>query len=228
MKIIPSIYEKTPQGFSDQIKKLSSYFSSFQIDISDGIYAPNRTIQIEDINKLVNYELQITDKIQLDFHLMVNDYEVEIKKLINFKNKINVSNILIHYSLHPNYSLLTTHYSIPIGLVLNSEDQVSNLVRDYNIKKIPVIQIMTVQIGAQGNPFLPENIKKVEQLKKAGFSGEIFIDGGINDKTLPLFLSQKYQPDALCPGSYLTKVEKNQLLQRVDFLKKQLGFEALR
>lgn len=205
MKIVPSIYEKTPAGFLNQLTRLSSYFSYFQIDIADGIYTPNKTIQIEDINKLLDSEFQNTVKMLFDFHLMVNDYEAGIQKIIKLKDKINIGAILIPYSLHPNYSLLIKNYPTSLGLVLNSEDPVINLAKDYDIKIISIIQIMTVHIGAQGNPFLAENLKKIEQLKNAGFTGKIFIDGGINDKTLSQILSQKYQPDVLCVGSYLTK-----------------------
>ena len=205
MKIAPSIYEKTPADFLNQLTRLSFYFSYFQIDIADGIYTPNKTITVEEINKLLDSEFQTTTKMLFDFHLMVNNYEAEIQKIIKLKDKINIGAVLIPYSLHPNYSLLTKNYPTSLGLVLNSEDTVSNLVKDYDIKTIPIIQIMTVHIGAQGNPFLAENLKKIEQLKNAGFPGKIFIDGGINDKTLPQILSQKYQPDVLCVGSYLTK-----------------------
>ena len=205
MNIAVSLYEKTAQDLINQINKLSPYFSSFQIDISDGIYAPNKTVQIEEIiSNIYDLGSMIYD-LTFDFHLMVNDYKTELKKIISLKDKINIGNILIHYSLKPHLQSLITNYKLPSGLVLNSQDQVENLVKDYDLQKIPIIQIMTVQTGAQGNPFLPENIKKIEQLKKVGFSGKIFLDGGINEKTLPIILSKKYQPDVLCVGSYLTK-----------------------
>jgi len=218
MKIAVSVYEKTIQNFLNQINKLSSYVSYFQIDISDGIYAPNKTVQVEEIANNINNLGSNIYHLNFDFHLMVKDFETEIKKLINFKDKISINNILIHYSLKPNYQSLITNYQLPIGMVLNSEDRVSNLVENYEIQKIPIIQIMTVQIGAQGNPFLPENINKVEQLKKAYFSGQIFLDGGINEKTLPIILSKEYRPDVLCPGAYLTQASLEELPERIKYL----------
>jgi len=225
MKIYPSIYEKTPQDFLNQINKLFPFFSYFQIDVSDGVYAPNKTIQIKDFFSAIQHcnNLKVKDSL-FDFHLMVADYKTEVEKLRSWRFG-KLGNILIHYSLKPNLSLLTNHQP-PIGLVLNSNDTVKNLTKDYDLEKIPVIQIMTVEIGAQGNPFLSKNLKKIEQLKKAGFLGKIFLDGGINNITLSQILSQKYQPDVLCVGSYLTKnpdlrnnVFTHNRKQNVDFLK---------
>jgi len=191
MKIAVSLYEKTFKALLDQITKFSLYFSYFQIDISDGIYAPNKTVQIDEIKGV------FPNHLVFDFHLMVNDYKTEIEKLENWKTG-KLENILIHYSLKPSLQP-------PIGLVLNYDDKVEDLKKDYDLKKIPVIQIMTVEIGAQGNPFIPESLKKIEQLKNAGFGGKILLDGGINEKTLPQIIALKYKPDVLCVGSYLTK-----------------------
>lgn len=215
---MPTVLEKTKDGFLTQIKKLSPYFSYFQIDIADGLYVPNKTIQVEDFEVAIQDLGSKISDLTFDFHLMVKDFETEIKKLINLKDKISINNILIHYSLKPNYQSLITNYQLPIGMVLNSEDRVYNLVENYDIQKIPIIQIMTVQIGAQGNPFLSENINKVEQLKKACFSGQIFLDGGINEKTLPIILSKEYRPDVLCPGAYLTRASLEELPERIKFL----------
>ncbi|MDO9028676.1 MAG: hypothetical protein Q7U68_07475, partial [Candidatus Roizmanbacteria bacterium] len=52
-----------------------------------------------------------------------------------------------------------------------------------------------------------ETLTKVERLRQLGYRKEIFLDGAINKKTIPIILSKKYQPDFICPGSYLTKTK---------------------
>ena len=72
-----------------------------------------------------------------DFHLMVKNYEEHIKKINSVKKLINIKNIFIHYDLHPNYSLFTNHYSLlNIGLTLNPQDQVSDLISHYPLNTI--------------------------------------------------------------------------------------------
>lgn len=220
MKTIPSILEKDTVSLFYQINKLAPYFSRFQIDIADGIFVPNKTVQIEEITKhLSSYQLQTTNyQLSFDFHLMVKDYKTEINKLKTLNKIIKINLILIHFSATTNYELLTTNYSFTIGLTLNPQDQVDDLARQYKLKQIPSIQIMSVIPGLQGNPFIPETLNKIEQLRLHGYRDNIFLDGAVNEKTVPIILAKKYQPDFVCPGSYLTKAKD--LKKNVEYLKK--------
>lgn len=220
MQIVPAILEKTEQYFFTQISKLSPYFNTFQIDIADGEFVTNRTVQIEEIisaRKQWNNDSMM--QLMFDFHLMVNDYEKEIKKLIVLKNITSVTKVLIHYSLSPNLQMLSQKYpQFLFGLVLNAQDSVESFTKRYPDTNLPLIQIMTIDIGYQGLPFKPEVLQKIEQLRNLGYRSKIFIDGSVNDKTLPIILSQKYKPDILVVGSFLIRAEN--LKQQVEYLKK--------
>lgn len=211
MQTVPSLLEKTSEDLFSQINKLSPYFKRFQIDIADGIFVSNKTVQIEEIKDSLN-----KDSLLFDFHLMVKDYEKEIKKLENLRKLIKINLVLIHLSVTVNYELLTTRSLFPIGLTLNPEDQVNNLTSCYSLKQIPAIQIMSVVPGVQGNPFLPETLMKIEQLRLLGYRNKIFLDGAVNDKTLLFINKQKFKPDVICPGSFLTKAKD--LKKNVEFL----------
>ena len=150
---------------------------------------------------------------------MVSDFEKDIFKLNQLKKLINIKNIFIHFSAIKNFKLKIENLSsLPIGLTLNPEDQVDDLVNRYNLKQIQVMQIMSVVPGVQGNPFLPDTLKKIEQLRLLGYKNKIFLDGAVNDKTLPIINRLKYKPDVICPGSYLTKAKD--LKKNVNYLNK--------
>jgi ribulose-phosphate 3-epimerase len=221
MQIIPSILEPTTSDYQKTLLKLSPYFSHFQIDIADGIYVDNQTASIDEIISILTDEK--FSHLNFDFHLMVKDYQSHIEKLEKIKNTINIKNIFIHFNLYPNYSLLTTNYAlISIGLVLNPQDQVSDLAHRYNLKDISCLQIMSVNPGKQGQSFLPETLKKIEQLRLLGYRNKIFLDGGVNEKTIPQILAQKFLPDVLCPGSFLTKTDTKDLAKKIDYLSNYL------
>lgn len=226
MIVCPSILEATADDYLKTIKKLSSYFNYFQIDIADGIYVKNKTANIDDVlNALTNHQTLITNH-YFDFHLMTKNYENDIEKILQYKDKINIKNIFIHYDLKPTKTLIqpsaTNHQSlINIGLTINPQDEIDDLVKNYNLNLITIIQIMSVNPGAQGNPFIEKTIKKIEQLRILGYRNNIYLDGGINDKTIPFILKQKFLPDVICPGSFLAKTkDENELKKRVDFLLK--------
>lgn len=233
MIICPSILEATADDYSKTIKKLSLYFNYFQIDITDGIYVKNKTAAIDDILKTLTNHQPLTTNYQFDFHLMTKNYENDIEKIFQYKNKINIKNIFIHYDLKPaktliqppitNHQPLTTNHQPPIniGLVINPQDEIDDLAKNYNLNSISIIQIMSVNPGAQGNPFIENTLKKIEQLRILGYRNKIFLDGGINDKTIPFILRQKFLPDVICPGSFLAKAKnETELKKRVDFLLK--------
>jgi pentose-5-phosphate-3-epimerase len=77
---------------------------------------------------------------------------------------------------------------------------------------------MSVTPGVQGNPFFPETLVKIEQLRLLGYRNKIFLDGAVNDKTLLIINKLKYKPDVICPGSFLTKAKD--LEKNVEYLNK--------
>lgn len=194
------------------INRLSPFYNYFQIDIGDGIYVNNHTVQIDEITKKFN-QFNNYQSLSFDFHLMVSDFKKDIDKLNQLNKQINIKNIFIHYSAIKDFTKNISELSpLPIGLTLNPQDQVDDLVSHYNLNYIPLIQIMSVVPGVQGNPFLPNTLKKIEQLRVLGYRNKIFLDGAVNDKTIPFINKQKFKPDVVCPGSFLTKakdLEKN-------------------
>lgn len=222
MQICPSILEPTAEALVRTINHLSSFYNYFQIDIGDGIYVNNRTVQIDEI--MTNFSLFDNHKnLYFDFHLMVSDFESDITKLNLLKKSIQIKNIFIHLSVISDFSLWSSEKilglsSVPIGFTLNPQDQVSDLTSHYPLDTIPFIQIMSVTPGVQGNPFLPDTLLKIEQLRVFGYKSKIFLDGAVNDKTLPIINKLKYRPDVICPGSFLTKAKD--LEENVKYLEK--------
>lgn len=206
MHIIPALLNTSQDEFSAQLTNLSKYFHHFQIDIADGVFVRNTTIQVDEIRSSFSVHGSSLGNIFFDFHLMGNDYEAEIKKLQSLSQQIKIKTIFIHLSLLPDYERLTMNYEpFSFGLVLNPEDTVESLAKTYDLTKLKHIQIMSVNPGFQGAPFIPETLKKVEHLRLKYYRNKIYLDGGINEKTLPAIMQQKYEPDVLCIGSYLTK-----------------------
>jgi pentose-5-phosphate-3-epimerase len=222
MKTCPSFPEHQVENYFHQINRLSPFFQYFQIDFADGILVNDKTASVDDfISTLKQKDPASFKGLVFDIHLMVKDYESEIKKLETIKDLITIKNVLVHYSVVNNFTFDVMNFSsFSVGLVLNPEDTVEKLSGDFNLEKIPSIQIMTVIPGAQGRPFIPDALKKIEQLRMLDYRSEIFLDGAVNDKTLPLINSLKFKPDVICPGSYLTKCNDDDLQSRRDYLLK--------
>lgn len=212
MHIIPTLLTQAPDTFLSQHNSLKKFYHRFQIDVADNTLVPNTTLQIEDIQTLVN-----TETTQYDFHLMVRDYSVHIQKLASAQYKVGV--IFIHASLQPNLTSLTALYPhLTFGLVFDLTDNVNTILSIYKDENLKHFQIMTITSGFQGSEFNQESLQKIEQLRSTNYKSQIYIDGGVNDKTIPLILNRKEKPDFLCIGSYLVTAEN--LEERVKELEK--------
>lgn len=199
MKIIPAMLVKTPEELSDQIEKLTPYFSHFQVDIADGKFVPDQTISLSDVSAVIA-KLANPSSFTFDFDLLVVDVAVALEEIYKIKEKTNVDTIFIHnldvFNVRPNLA-------IAIDLPINVE----TIAQRFDLNSLPSIQVMSVIPGAQGRAFIPETLNKIEQLKKAGYRGKIYLDGAINNTTLPQIIEKEYRPDVLCIGSYLTHAE---------------------
>ncbi|NTU72660.1 hypothetical protein HGB07_00595 [Candidatus Roizmanbacteria bacterium] len=209
--IIPALLNKTVEEFTTQVEQLSPYHTHFQVDIADGKFVPNTTISLAD---LVPYFASKNRNV-FDFHLMVEDWKVSLKQVMTFTNNVTVDAVLVHFGAIKDPAEFLTwkkKVNFPLGLVLNPEDSVEDLVKQYSLSDIPAIQIMSVNPGFQGAPFLPATLQKVEQLRNHNYRLKVYLDGSVNGHTIPEIVSQKFPPDILCIGSYLTKAEN--LVQR--------------
>jgi pentose-5-phosphate-3-epimerase len=221
MKIIPTILTTNIEEFKSQMQLFPKYFSRIQLDIADGKLVPNKTTQIEEMNTLMsNEQLVITNRDTLfDFHLMVEDYESELEKIQEFSHYQKIGAVLINASLKPELKKIEQQYPLfSIGLDIYPKVTIEEIVHDYDLNTLSALQIMSVNPGFQGSPFLEDMLLKIEQLRNNNYRNIIFMDGGINDKTLPLILSKNFQPDYGCVGSYLTKAG-DKLDERFEYIK---------
>lgn len=200
MKIVPSILVGQEKEFAEQLEKLTSFFNRFQIDIADGKFVPNTTLQIEDVKKILkNY------KLSLDFHLMVFDYRRELNKL-EVQKEMDVNTAFVHFASHPDPGIFERNpFRFSLGIVLNPNEEIDKLQEQYPMEFIQNIQLMTVNPGFQGSAFHKESLTKIEQLRNANYRNKIFLDGGINERTLSTITSRPFKPDVLCIGSYLSQ-----------------------
>ena len=221
MNVIPTLLTTTREEFIQQLHLFQKPFPRLQLDIADGILVPNKTVQIEEIIEMIeNNEVNIAEDTSFDFHLMVQSYATELQKIQKIAEKnIKIGVILINAKLKPDIKALTAQYpQLTIGLDINPEVNITVVEQQYNLSEIKAIQIMSVNPGFQGSPFLPEVLEKIVQLKNNDYRFPIFMDGGINGNTIPVIMAKEHRPDFLCIGSYLTKAG-DQLEERISWLK---------
>ena len=203
-KIIPAIIAKSQQELEDKINKVKEYVEIIQLDIMDGKFVPNNSIDFD-------FKLPNADCI-FEAHLMIKNPEEWIKKHIN---KIDM--VLAHIESCKKPKKLVDHVKENdkhVGFVLNPETPLSTII-DY-IYDIDQVLIMTVNPGFYGSPFLPEMLDKIKKLRELKTDLDIEVDGGVTDKTIHLV--DKAGANMFVSGSYIVKSDN--VKQAIASLKK--------
>lgn len=175
--IAPSILSADACNLEKDICILEkSSITSIHIDVMDGNFVPNIAFGIDQIKAL----RKITD-MELDVHLMVNDPDRYIERII----EAGASCITVHEEACDHlYKTITfiKSFGIKAGVALNPATNIDNL--KYVYKLLNKVLIMTVEPGFGGQKFIPlmkEKINDTRQIKQLGkYDFQIQVDGGID------------------------------------------------
>lgn len=189
--IIPAVIAKTQDELDDKIKKVKDYVEIIQLDIMDGKFVSNTSIDFD-------FKLPETN-CRFEAHLMIKEPEKWIEKHYS-----KVDTILAHFEScgDPSYVIdLVRNKKRKVGFVLNPETPVESI--EQFLDDIDQILIMTVNPGFYGSPFLPEMLDKISILRKLRTDLDIEVDGGITDKTIKSV--DKAGANMFVSGSYIMK-----------------------
>lgn len=143
-------------------------------DLMDGNFVDNISLSIDEIINIVSN----TEKHYVDIHLMVNNPENYIEKLVDISDHIS-----IHFESKYETSIIEVldRYKDfnKIGLAINPETTTHD-VKKY-IDKIHHIMFMSVIPGRGGQTFIENTIEKISEVKQMNNELILEIDGGIND-----------------------------------------------
>jgi ribose 5-phosphate isomerase B len=192
--IAPAILTDEIVEAEQQTAQAANYAAIVNFDFMDGTTTEAKTIELEQISNLIS---TYPDKF-FSVHLMTEKPLALLQKLSVHRNVLLV---YIHVEAGPTevQGCLTGEWPFQLGLTFDAESPANaELAREF-----PVVQIMTINSGAQGEPFEPQHLEKVSELRAAGYEGEIHLDGGLNVETIPQTL--QLNPDLIAVGSALSR-----------------------
>ncbi len=158
---------------------------AIQVDIMDGCFVPDITFGpgvVRALRPLVS--------LPLDVHLMI----VEPEKHLEAFADAGADRLIVHQETCPHLHrvLQRIHeFKIEAGVALNPGTPLSVLEEVLDLTDL--IQVMTVNPGWGGQPFLPSQLDKIHRLRQMldgrGLDIPIAVDGGIDPTTAPLVVS---------------------------------------
>lgn len=212
VQIIPAVLATTEEEYQQDISKLESCESLqngwVHIDFADNIFVQNITIEPEIIQKSPTNLLK-------EAHLMVAHPREWIDKLV----AAGFNRVIFHIECEDNIEEVIDYIKskgLEVGLAIKNETPIEKLqpfVGRINrgtvfVPKIEVILVMTIVPGFQGQPFIPQALDKVRQIKSK-WGVKVGVDGAVKDDNIKDIVDTG--ADFVIIGSYLLKgnIEEN-------------------
>lgn len=193
MQLVPAIDETDPVEFASKLARVTGVTKRVQIDFDDGSFGGLKTVSPSDLTSL-------KFPLETEAHLMVQKPLDYIHELIPLGIKKFILQFEIEGPLREYFETLVAD-DVFLGLSIAPETSVAEI--EPMLEFVDCLNVLTVHPGRQGQDFLPENLRKITDLREINFSGEIEVDGGINDKTIIQIIP--LNPDTLVVGSFIWK-----------------------
>lgn len=215
-KIAPSVLAADYANFASELKRIEETDAQYvHIDIMDGQFVPNISFGADVVASMRKHS-----KLVFDCHLMV----VNPERYVDAYAQAGADIMTIHTesTQHIHGALQKIKAAgMKAGVVINPGTPVSAL--ETVLPLVDQVLIMTVNPGFGGQSFIPEcldKVKKVVDLRQAGgYSFDIEVDGGVDDKTIAG--CAQAGANVFVAGSYLFKADD--LVRQVQTLRKALN-----
>ena len=214
IQISPSILSADFSQLGNEIKRLEVGGADLiHVDVMDGHFVPNLTIGPPVIKALRKYT-----KLPFDVHLMINPVHKYIKEYAKAGSDI----ITIHPESTENLKSSIKEIKDlkkKAGVSLNPDTPIETILNDLN--DIDLILVMSVFPGFGGQKFIPEVLKKIDELSKLrtknNLNYKIEVDGGIDFSNSKKAIEAG--ADILVSGTTIFKENNGDLKKNINLLR---------
>ena len=207
IEIGPAILVKTRKELEQRLREVEPYVKRAHIDIMDGKFVPNKTIQPEEM-------ATFNTNLMKEAHLMVEDNEKYVDDFLN----LDFDMIIVHMESCRDVEGIIRKVKDrgkKIALALNPPTPLS-LIKDY-LDDLDMVLLMTVNPGFSGQGFIPEVLPKIKELRQMKNDLDIEVDGGIKKENAKLVAEAGANILVSCSGIFKFEDKK----RAIELMKKE-------
>ncbi len=196
--ICPAILQDTPEKYKADLDKVTGFAKRIQIDIADGIFTPNNTINL--------IQVYWPADVQADLHLMLKEPLKELETVIS----LNPSLVIIHAEADGDLVSFFMHINqvgIRTGLAFLPQTTVAS--QKSLIEQVDHVLIFGGTLGSYGGKLDRSCLVKAKEAKAIKPDLELGWDGGINEQNAIDVSNAGF--DVLNTGGYLQKADDPQV-----------------
>ena len=167
--IAPALLAENADSYKQQAEKLNVFAERVHVDISDGIFAPNFTVDEGQVWWPQNWKV--------DIHAMVDKPSEHIQKLVSLRPNL----IILHAECHEDISQIIQYIKqngVKAGIALQKQTVPSTV--EPLISMVDHVMIFSGDLGRYGGTASMMQLEKVRLVKRINAAVEIGWDGGVN------------------------------------------------
>lgn len=192
MEIIPSILVKTKEEFLEKMLAAEKISDAAHIDIADGIFVPNMTIDgIEEV-------METETNLRLGVHLMVSKPENHVGRWIEMPVERIVFHIEATQKAGETISAIKEAEKL-VGIAVNPKTPIKEI--EPYVDLVDFVHFMTVEPGFYGSKFEESVLPKIADFHYFYPDKEIEVDGAVTPETAPRLIEVGVK--LLIVGSYI-------------------------
>jgi ribulose-phosphate 3-epimerase len=169
--ICPTVLADNSHDLRDQIERVAGFAKRIQIDLTDGIFTKNKTVELKHV--------WIPEGIETDIHLMYQEPERVLPLLVD----LHPSMVIVHAESGADIPYLASKLriqGIKTGVAILPETTIDEVA--YLFPHVQHILLFAGNLGSFGGSARLEVLDKVEQIRKIDKRIEIGWDGGANNE----------------------------------------------
>ncbi|MEK7616650.1 MAG: ribulose-phosphate 3-epimerase [Patescibacteria group bacterium] len=207
LQIIPAVLGKTEEQYRDYMNRLSKCEALkdgwVHIDFADAEFVPNETVGVDVVAK-------VPTNFKKEAHLMVSHPKDWVDKLVD----AGFERIIFHIESKDDASKVVDYIKskgIEVGVAIKMDTSLEVL--ESLVDRIDVVLVMAIVPGFQGQPFIPESLDRIREIRSKNWPIKVAVDGSVQD------INAKALVDAgvnnLISGSYILKGDIDENVERL-------------
>ena len=148
-------------------------------DVMDAHFVPNLSFGPDFCREIHRQHPEM----KIDVHLMMDNPQNYLDEFAQY----GASSITVHEEIGGDLAGMIRRIQalkVKAGLSVKPGTSVETLLP--YLDQLDLVLIMTVEPGFGGQKFMPEEVEKIRFLRRAGFRGDIAVDGGVSIQNAPL------------------------------------------
>lgn len=200
-EVTPAVLAESPQAYEHDLQLAVSLSSRIQIDLVDGEFAENKTINL--------VQAHWPQSVRADIHLMYHHPESQLETVLATRPHLFIVHAEAEGLDLPAFMRIAEAlrpHDIRLGLALLAPTQVET-VRPL-LAYADHVLVFTGELGHYGGVLDSSCLDKISEIKALYPDMEVGVDGGINDETIATVLAAG--ADVCNVGSFLQRADDPQ------------------